>query len=118
MRVLPFPLPSFVSHKCGNIIRAGSLEDEFPEKNCQQVAPDSHYLPGLCRHGLCRDGQGPMRMDQTLSPGNPPVLHCGVPWPPWHLGLGAGGGLPFQMSELLEDKDSGGWGWEELDMTE
>ena len=57
------------------------------------------------------DGQWPMRMDQTLSPGNPPVLHCGVPWPPWHLGLGAGGGLPFQMSELLEDKDSGGWGW-------
>lgn len=49
LRVLPFPLPSFVSHKCGNIIRAGSLEDEFPEKNCQQVAPDPHYLPGLCR---------------------------------------------------------------------
>ena len=44
-------------------------------------------------------------------PWGPPALHCGVLWPPWLLVLGAGGGLPLRMSELLEDKDSGGWGW-------
>lgn len=60
-----------------------------------------HFLGWLGAHACGPD----------TSSRDPPVFHFGVLWSLWHLVLGAGGGSPPQMSELLEDKELGGWGW-------
>ena len=61
--------------------------------------------------GLLLGWPGAHAYGPDTFPWEPPSTSLWGSLAPVALGLGAGGSLPFQMGGLLEDKDSGGWGW-------